>query len=855
MDNPQHPGDNSMLDQTLLTEGDFALQDKIDLTNCEKEPIHIPGSIQPHGVLLALADDEPLTVVQCSANALHLLGVGSGELLGLPLSQAIGETQARQVATLRRTMDASASGLLHYLDLTIDIRGEALPFTGITHQSEGVLILELERRPEMAAADNGVQLNDFEFLTQFFSRMKLAQDMEQASRIAAEEIKRCTGYDRVMVYEFDEQWNGKVVAEAREPELEPFLGHHYPASDIPKQARQLYLRNWLRIIVDVGYVPSPIVPAAQPVTGQPLNLSLSVLRSVSPLHLEYLQNMQVGATMTISLIHERELWGLITCHHRSPKYVTHKIRNLCNFFGMFFSNELRQRKELDRYRSELQLKTQANQLARLFTAHNEASEVIEELKDHQALLLGFMGATGAAVHYRDRLLCFGACPEEAQVRQLAVWLKKQTVDYVYHTSALSSAFEPAKAYVKEASGALFVALSASGNDYIVWFRPELVQVVEWAGDPAKAVIQDDDGMRLSPRKSFEKWKQVVEGTSAPWQADELRVIPDLKTVLLNRSEQRLIKTEVQLQQESRLLRENVERYLQLMQYSPVAFFVLTDNLITFCNEAAVALFRAEAPERLLGEALIHLAQPEGRGSLQSQLRQLQHASAPLLSSRHSFAALDGTVIELETAMAQISLQGEPTIIAIAREAAVDEQEASRFKEINEQLRQHLNTDSLTEIPNRRFFEERVSADWERCIQERCPVALILLEIDYFKEYNEAYGQYKGDLCLQWVADALDITFRSDDVLVARYDGSKFAVYMAGTKLEEAAAVAEKVRQVILSLEIPHIQPQSTSLLTASLGVASDHPAAGTEFHQLVVAAEKALYIARGEGRNRVSIGK
>lgn len=195
-----------------------------------------------------------------------------------------------------------ASNHLHYIDFAILIEGELINFYGILHQCEGLLIIELE--PAALREETSFVSDDFELIRTFISKIKKVNVMVEASQIAADEIKRWTGYDRVMIYEFDEIWNGKVIAEAKEIGLEPFLSHHYPATDIPKQARELYLRNWLRTIVDVHCRPVEIIPMLNPITDKPLNLSMSILRSVSPIHIEYLMNMGVGATMTISLIHE-----------------------------------------------------------------------------------------------------------------------------------------------------------------------------------------------------------------------------------------------------------------------------------------------------------------------------------------------------------------------------------------------------------------------------------------------------------------------------------------------------------------------------------------------------------------------
>lgn len=409
---------NQLLNRTLLTEGNYVTQEPIDLTNCDREPIHIPGRIQPHGILLAVTKDSEHKIVQCSSNTGHLLGRTPKELLDQPLELVIGEEQL--FALLRGDLTAEATSDLQYTEVTIEVGDELVDFYAVLHESEGLIIIELEiSSPQEAAA-----AEEFEWIRTFFRRVKQTSSRAEASQAAAEQIKDMLGYDRVMIYEFDTQWNGKVIAESKNADLEPFLGHHYPASDIPKQARALYLRNWLRVIVDVNYEPVEIVPTTQPLTGKPLNLSLSVLRSVSPLHIEYLHNMGVGATLTISLIHNNQLWGLITCHHYSAKYISHRQRNLCNFLGSFFSSELYQRQQLDNYESELQLRKTALRIASIFTINTSSVRIAEQLQDEEQNLLALMSASGAAVSYQDKLMLYGSTPPPERIRELAGWAEK-----------------------------------------------------------------------------------------------------------------------------------------------------------------------------------------------------------------------------------------------------------------------------------------------------------------------------------------------------------------------------------------------------------------------------------------------
>ncbi|MVO98412.1 diguanylate cyclase domain-containing protein [Paenibacillus lutrae] len=848
MSKSERQKDKEILNRTLLTEGNYEYNEEIDLTNCDKEPIHIPGLIQPHGVLLAVSySSEHPKIVQCSVNTENYLGIPASELLGTPLTDLFGNEQvtAIQEELTRRTYDSSK---LHYLTLQIDVNARPVSFYCILHQSEGLLILEMEPASGQNEPDK-----DYEWIQTFFCRMKEAGDRAEASQIAAEQMKEMLGYDRVMVYEFDEEWNGKVIAEAKEDGLEPFLGHHYPATDIPKQARELYLRNWLRTIVDVNYVPVKIIPTLHPQTGKPLNMSLSTLRSVSPLHIEYLQNMGVGATTTLSLIHENQLWGMITCHHYSPKYISHRIRNLCNFLGFFFSSELYQRQQLDDYQSEIELKTLANRIANIFIGNTSAHRVMEQLQLEGKSLLEVMNATGAAVSYKDKLVVFGHTPAKEEIHSLASWLAEQSEDYEYHTSRLSREYLPARFYKNKASGALYLALSPDLKDYIIWFRPEVVQIVDWAGDPAKAVLKENDGYRLSPRKSFEKWREIVECTSVAWKAKELRTLPDLKSIVLKQTENQMRHAEEQAQQNSRLLKENEKRYLQLMEHSPVAFLTITDNRIQYSNQQGTDLFKAESSEILTGRDISEFMHTDFRSFFQAKMKELTESSIPLYSTEGMMRDLTGTEHLLEITLAQVTYSGQPSFFVIARKK--EEEGHEDFAKIRSSLNNMIHTDSLTEMPNRFSFDKHLAEEWKIGLDNESPLSVILMDIDHFEAYNAMYGFQGGDTCLQWISDILMAVGKPYGAMIARYRGDTFSLQLSGS-LEKAENLAEQIRLGVLSMQIPQTPSEGGEFLTVTLGVSSGVPEASggldSSPDQLLHAAERALQQAKDEGRNRVA---
>ncbi|CDN45725.1 diguanylate cyclase domain-containing protein [Paenibacillus sp. P22] len=838
--------EHELLDRTLLTEGDFVPQDdNIDLTNCDKEPIHIPGRIQPHGVLVAVTREDGCRIGTCSANTEEMLGIAAGKLLGTPLADLIGEERVRELLSL--DLRASSTSELQHVKIEIEVRGVLTPFYGIAHESEGLLILEMEPSGE----DSGPAARDYRWISLFFGRIKQTQSRVEASHAAAELVREMLGYDRVMIYEFDKEWNGKVIAESREPDMEPFLGHHYPASDIPRQARELYLRNWLRTIVDAGYKPVDIIPAGHPLTGKPLNLSLSVLRSVSPLHIEYLQNMGVGATTTISLIHGSELWGLITCHHRSPKYVPHRIRSLCNFLGAFFSNELYQRQQLDDYSEALRLKTSASLLSSILIGVQDPLRLHQRLEKEKDSLLGLMSATGAAVSFRGQLMLFGDAPLPSHVRELAEWLEKQSVDYTYHTSRLSKEFGPAAAYREKASGALFLSLSPDMREYIIWFRPELIQVVDWAGDPAKSVIRTDDGIRLSPRKSFEKWRQVVQGTSAPWKLSQLSALPELKAVALRHAEEQLARAEEQAEQNARVMRENEERYLQLMEYSPVPFLTVTGGRIVYGNHQAMRLLGFDSASEIRGASLIEALGPENPAELLAALERLEQNPLQLETCRGRFRAGGGALRLLDLTFATVVHSRQPSMMVIARESS-SLPETDLFTDAQDQLQMYMTTDPLTDMQNLPSFEQSLKLDWEQSLLSGRPVALLLIDIDDFRTYNKLQGLRSGDVCLQWVGDALSVLADRSEANIARLTGGTFVMKLEAEEAE-ALLLAEQIRTNVISLQIPRDPSQAGGFITVSIGISVKLADSSLEGGVLMKEAREALVQAKNDGKNRIRV--
>lgn len=492
--------------------------EEIDLLQCSREPIHIPGCIQPHGVLLAL-EEPALQICQVSANAEQFFGRPAEELLGASLADFL---EGEQLNTLCEHL--ARANLADINPLSLALRGASgeQSYDAIIHRSGGLLILELEPADAGTPTFQGF----YHLVRGSVSRLQGASTIDELCRIAVGEIRRITGLDRVMVYAFDPEWNGTVIAEDRPEDMESWLGLHYPASDIPGQARRLYTVNWLRLIADVDSRPAPLIPAENPLTGKPLDLTFSVLRSVSPVHLEYLRNMDVGASMSISLMRGNRLWGLIACHHRTARHIPYVVRIACEFLGQVLSLQVSLKEEHADY--ELRVGLQ-ERLAGVLGHVAAAPRLTDGLGELDPGLLDVVGAGGAVLYLDGQVFPYGEVPPADEVRELLAWLELRNDRETFYTDALPALLPRAEPYKDSASGLLSVSLS--GGNRLVWFRPEVVRTVNWAGDPAKAAVLEEGGIRLHPRRSFELWKETVRLKSAPWREPEVQVAEQLRNAI------------------------------------------------------------------------------------------------------------------------------------------------------------------------------------------------------------------------------------------------------------------------------------------------------------------------------------
>ena len=493
----------------------------VDLTDCEREPIRTPGSIQPHGVLLVLNADD-LTVVQASENTEAMLGITTAQALGRPLAHLLG---AVAVGVLREKLTAALpQSRAGYLGTIAVPGGGGRSFHAVAHRAEGGIILELEVAPaEPPIPAMHAVLDPFTF------RAEAAISVDDLARITTEAVRRVTGFDRVLLYRFDEGWNGTVVGEDGNGRLPSLIDFRFPAADIPSQARELYRINRVRIIPDAGYSPVPVRPETNPATGGALDMTFSTLRSVSPAHVEYMRNMGTASSMSVSILRDGKLWGLISCHHAEPRPIPFPIREMCDLFARVFALRLSALEHARDYERRIEVRSA---YATLLAAMADRGDFASALVERPAELLAFAEAGGAAVLTEAGCLLVGETPTEAQVRELADWLFRDVKDDIYTTESLVAVCPMAGAFKDSASGLLAVAVSKLHPSYVLWFRPEVVRTIQWGGDPTRPFAPGPDGGRLHPRYSFEAWREMVRDRAQSWRPSEVEGAGELRNAIV-----------------------------------------------------------------------------------------------------------------------------------------------------------------------------------------------------------------------------------------------------------------------------------------------------------------------------------
>jgi chemotaxis family two-component system sensor kinase Cph1 len=565
----------------------------IDISGCDREPIHIPGSIQPHGIML-VAQKTTLIVRHGAGDVERVFQ--RERWIDRPLADFLGEEVARRAARVSETAQKRA-----FID-TINAPG-AGPLDVTAHIIDDYLIIEIEPKVEALRSSTKL-LGRIEIASNAFDQ---ATTLKNLCDIAAVQFRELTRYDRVMVYRFLDNGAGAVLAEARRNDQHSFLNHHFPGSDIPQQARALYIRNLLRVIPNVNYEAAPL----RPPWGGPvaLDMSDSILRSVSPIHLQYLKNMGVAASASISIVKDGILWGLIACHNETPLAIAYDIRATCRTLATNLARQIKTREEVETYRERLRLRGSQDDTIALLSRHGSLEE---KIANHVEELSRLIPCDGFAVLRGTELLLTGTCPPEQDVRKLAEWLIAKSVESVFSTNRLVVSYPPAEDFQGVTAGVLTVLLSVEERWLLVWFRAEEVQIVKWAGNPHKAV-ELKPGETLTPRSSFEAWQETVHGHSRRWTLAEIEAAGRFRQELLefrqNRRLRELNRQLIETVAEKDLLLEQKQFLVGEVNHRVQNSLQIVSSFLSFqARESAdVAFGKAveEARRRISAVSLLH----------------------------------------------------------------------------------------------------------------------------------------------------------------------------------------------------------------------------------------------------------
>jgi light-regulated signal transduction histidine kinase (bacteriophytochrome) len=489
--------------------------------------VQTPGCVQGHGALLVLRKSD-LTILQTSENSRALLGCAPSELLFRPVSLVLGAARVAQLRLFLYSEPLEGNPL--YL-FTMKTPADTEPLDVTVHTLGSLVLLEFEA----TCRDEKREPDYYRLIKRTAARLQAATSVREFCQISAEDVRRVSGLDRVLIYRFHADGSGEVFAEHKRADLPSWLGLHYPAHDIPEQVRRVFMRIWSRPLQNAREELAELVPLANPDTGKPLDMLHCALRGASVMYTEYLQNMGVAASLTLPIRYDDELFGLIACHHYAPTRLTYRVRAACEFLAQMISLQLRHAEE----REHLAYCKRMEEVHHAILAHASAQGELAAMMRGTPSILDGISATGAALFHGGRVLIVGVSPPEPILLQLSEFLRGRPelhagVRPVLATDSLPALYPAAESFANVASGLLAVSLSSRHRSFLVWFRPETVQTVRWGGNPHEMpTVLGPHGPRLTPRRSFELWVESVRLRSLPWHSVEIEAALRLRALVMD----------------------------------------------------------------------------------------------------------------------------------------------------------------------------------------------------------------------------------------------------------------------------------------------------------------------------------
>lgn len=501
-----------------------------DATFCGRLPIHQTNSIQPHGVLLLL-DKDIQTIVQVSENIRQLLKRPAQEIAG-------GEASAYITAESRDALlTVVQEGFVGKLPLTLTFKvddAEEQVFC-LLHEADEGFIIEAELK-EYYSAPPRTFIEIYQRIKQVMQHINQCSAIDEVCMVTARELRKVAGFDKVMVYRFDENWNGTVLAEEAEPGMEAYIGLTFPASDIPKPARDMYQKNSYRLIPNREYTPVKLYPLLNPLSNGFTNLLNADLRSVASVHIEYLKNMKVMASMSARILYEERLWGLIACHHRTAKYLSFEECSIVEMISNILSQKIA---SLQNAESVLLRQQLTGRFATIVENMADNGNMLDAFAGNAVLLKEFLNADGIALCWEGHIETEGNTPEAVDIETLVFWLRQKARQQVFHQPQLPLVFEESKAFSDSASGIMALPIQPDRGNYLIAFRPEMVRTISWGGNPNEAVQFEPNSTVYHPRYSFQVWQQTVHNTAKSWHQEELAAAEQFRSFLVQHALNRL----------------------------------------------------------------------------------------------------------------------------------------------------------------------------------------------------------------------------------------------------------------------------------------------------------------------------
>ena len=555
------------------------------------------NQIQSHGGILVL--DKNLIVIQYSENIIHLLDTTIEQLLHSPVSAFLESEDINENIAAWLTQKNNK-----YKRIDWKSPQNKIKIWVYAHQAPEGIILEIEPLIENDIKDNTL----FDLMQHVVGGMKLtttSQNLQELIQNTCNDIHKITQFDRVMVYQFDEHDDsGVVVGETITDNMESYLGLHFPANDIPQNVRAMYLKMPIRYIPSIDYKLEKILPETNPITKMPLDLSNISLRMVAPVHIQYLKNMGVMSAVSIAIIHNNKLWGLIACHHKKPKYLSVNTRLILMLIGNTLGIQVASLVYSNEYQFEHR---SAVILASLTESFYKEDSFLYALDCNHQNIMELVGATGMSIYSQNNLLSYGETPKQDEVMALIEWLNGESIPLFFATSSLPLTFEPSVNYKDKACGLLVIPIVRLQNHYMLFYRPEIVHSIFWAGNPSGTLKCHDD--KYSPRDSFERFMQTITNHAAPWTTHDIKVAEFIRSTIVNKQLQDLLQVQAMHDPLTGLLnRLYLEKRLEIelnrakRQSQPVTVILIDLDLFKRINDN----FGHQAGDYVLSEFAIFL---------------------------------------------------------------------------------------------------------------------------------------------------------------------------------------------------------------------------------------------------------